>query len=93
MKRTHFRFIKLYQKIHRLFDVLIYFSTNEWIVPNNNIDRIWAELSQKDKEIFYFNLNDLNKEEYYERYIHGLRLYIAHDEDHTIERAIKKRKM
>ena len=50
-------------------------------------------MSQKDKDVFYFNLNELNITEYLDRYVHGMRLYIANDEDHTIGKAMSKRKM
>lgn len=65
---------------------------NEWEIPNTNIDENWIKLSQRDKDTFYFNLNTLNINEYFETYVRGLRLYIANEEEHTVEKAIKKRR-
>ncbi|XP_065219728.1 fatty acyl-CoA reductase wat-like [Planococcus citri] len=87
------KFGKLYEKMHKLFDLLTHFSTNEWVIPSDNVNEMWRKLSQKDKDTFYFNLDDLNTEEYFGTYIRGLRLYIANEEEHTLKSAIKKRRI
>ena len=87
------RFKKLYQKVHNFLDQVALFAINDWDFAHGNIDKIWAKLSEDDKQIFYCNMNDLDSEKYFEIFTRGIRLYLNKDTEDNIQEAIKKRKM
>ncbi len=81
-----------YRKLHKLGDVLSYFSTQEWKMTNTNVLLLWQRLSKKDREIFDFDMNAIDWNQYY--YIHclGIRKFILKEKPETIPVAIKRRR-
>nr|ANN23959.1 fatty acyl-CoA reductase I [Phenacoccus solenopsis] len=86
------KLLDAYQKIHKLSDVLAYFSTREWQMKTDNVMNLWHRLSNKDKEIFGFNLDEIDWMNYF--YIHcvGIRKFILKEDPNTIPAAQKRRK-
>ncbi|XP_021936245.1 fatty acyl-CoA reductase wat-like [Zootermopsis nevadensis] len=56
------RYTKLYvyKKIHKLLDTTSYFRNRQWTFSNQNMIHMWNNLSEDDREIFDFNISDLN---------------------------------
>lgn len=81
-----------YQKIHKLADVISYFSTREWVIPNHNVQKLWNSLSEKDQQTFDFNLDDIDWKEYFRHHVKGIRQYIIKDNMDTLAYAKQKRK-
>lgn len=54
--------------------------------------KLWSCLSERDKQIFKFNLDDLDWKTYFKHHIYGIRLYIVKDKEETIPYAIRKRR-
>lgn len=81
-----------YQKIHKLANVISYFSTREWLMPNHNVQKLWNMLSEKDKQKFYFNLDQIDWKEYFRDHLLGIRQYIIKDSYDTIPYALQKRR-
>ncbi|XP_065216788.1 fatty acyl-CoA reductase wat-like [Planococcus citri] len=86
------KFRKLYQGVLEFVDLLAPFSLGEWIIKIGNINEIYSRLSEKDKEIFYCDLDELNIEEYIEIFILGMRRYLAKENDDTLQKAFRKRR-
>ncbi|KAK2588427.1 hypothetical protein KPH14_004426 [Odynerus spinipes] len=83
-----------YKKIHKFSAVISYFSTQQWRFKNDAVMSLWERLPPIDKQIFDFNIDDLDWETYYRYYIRGLRLYIAKDPMDTLDQGrIKYRKL
>ena len=45
------------------------FTTNSWEWSHDNMDKLWSELSDEDKEVFGFDIRDLDWVEYLEAYV------------------------
>ncbi|XP_065219109.1 fatty acyl-CoA reductase wat-like isoform X2 [Planococcus citri] len=81
-----------YQKLHKLADVLSYFSTKEWDMKTDNVVNLWQRLSSKDRELFSFDMNELDWAHYW--YIHcvGIRRFILKEDPTTIPAAQIRRR-
>uniref|UniRef100_A0A336L0D6 Fatty acyl-CoA reductase n=1 Tax=Culicoides sonorensis TaxID=179676 RepID=A0A336L0D6_CULSO len=86
------KMVKIYQKIHKFCDVISYFNTRRWYFTNSNVMALWKKLDPKDKQIFYFDMNDLDWNEFTRESIHGIRQYLMKDDPSTIPDAIKRMK-
>ncbi|XKL66904.1 hypothetical protein PGB90_010324 [Kerria lacca] len=84
---------QLYQKMHKMNELFLYFLIRNWSSPSNNVKELWNNLGERDKQIFNFNLNNLKWNEYFGDYVMGLRLYVVKDDLDTLSYAKKKRKM
>lgn len=82
--------LKVYKKIHKFADVISFFATNEWMFTNNNIQRMWTRLSNRDQELFNFNMKTMDWVEYLHHYISGMRKYLLKDDMSTVEAARRK---
>lgn len=87
----NFRLLDAYHKLHKLAAVLSYFSTQEWSIANDNVWSLWKRLSDKDKEIFDFNLNNIDWHRYYHHHCMGIRRFILKEDPESIPYAKKKR--
>ena len=45
------------------------FTTNSWEWSHDNMDKLWEELGQEDRDIFPFDLRDLDWIEFLEKYV------------------------
>lgn len=57
---------------------------------NNNIQRLWKKLGQRDQEIFDFNIKNVNWEEYSHHYLKGMRVYLFKDDLSNVDAARNK---
>lgn len=81
-----------YEKIHKFSEVISYFSTKEWKFIDSNTRNLCNKLSDKDKELFDFDLSKLDWKEYFYHHIRGLRVYLVQDKLDTVEEALMKRR-
>ncbi|XP_044013795.1 uncharacterized protein LOC122856167 [Aphidius gifuensis] len=84
------RILNAYKKIHKFSNVTAYFGTHMWKFSNTNTQLLWRNLSQEDKDIFYFSMNDFNWRDFVEKSVNGLRLYTFKDDPSTIPMAKKR---
>lgn len=82
--------LKVYKKIHKFADVISFFATNEWMFTNNNIQRLWSRLTDRDRDMFDFNMKTMDWVEYSHHYISGMRKYLLKDDMSTVEAARRK---
>lgn len=61
-------------------------------MPNHNVQKLWNMLSEKDKQKFYFNLDQIDWKEYFRDHLLGIRQYIIKDSYDTIPYALQKRR-
>ena len=45
------------------------FTTNSWEWSHANMDKLWAELSEEDRQLFHFDIRDLDWIQYLETYV------------------------
>ncbi|CAB3257590.1 unnamed protein product [Arctia plantaginis] len=81
---------KAYSKIAKFSDVLAYFATRDWKFDNRNVKNLFKELCDADKQIFDFNMETLDWNDYFYNYIRGVRVYLLKDPVETVPAGLKK---
>jgi len=84
------KLLDTYRKIHKLCDVLSYFTNNVWKFSNNNVKNLWTKLDDRDKEIFYFDMDSVDWPEFIEQSMYGLRTYLMKEDPKNIPQAYKR---
>ncbi|XP_014479565.1 PREDICTED: fatty acyl-CoA reductase 1-like [Dinoponera quadriceps] len=82
--------LKVYKKIHIFSEVIAFFSTRQWEFQNNAVIKLWDRLNPVDREIFNFNMRDVDWEEHLKNIIYGIRIYIFKETREISEEAIVK---
>ncbi|XP_075232805.1 fatty acyl-CoA reductase wat-like [Lycorma delicatula] len=82
--------LKISEKIEKFTKLVSYFSIRQWEFYDKNTQDLWESLNQKDKEIFPFNVEELNWEEYFYNYMRGARKYLLKDDLSSIPIGIKR---
>ncbi|XP_075210015.1 fatty acyl-CoA reductase wat-like isoform X2 [Lycorma delicatula] len=59
------RLLKVSEKVDKLLQSISFFCIRQWDLSNNNTQDLWKSLDQKDKEIFPFNIEDINGKNIY----------------------------
>lgn len=85
------KLLSQYSKVHKLVDMVSPFSTNNWIMHNTNVQHLWSKLSDRDKEIFEFNMDQLDWHEYLKNQLIGLRVFMMNDALDTVPKAKKNK--
>lgn len=67
--------------------VITYFSTREWIFTNDNVKKLWADISDSDKELFPFNISRVNWDTYHKHQVYGIRQYVLKEDITTVPAA------
>lgn len=82
------RLLNTYKKIHRFMHVIEYFSMRQWDFQIDNVRNLWHRLSDKDKDIFFFDMTQLDWDLFLQQYFRGIRQYLLHDPLDTIPQAL-----
>ncbi|KAK7595546.1 hypothetical protein V9T40_013371 [Parthenolecanium corni] len=81
---------KVYRKLDQLRDILRYFRVRKWLFKTDNVQSLWKNLSPEDKEIFYFDIKNVDWTEYFQCLVLGLRVFLMKDDIQTLPAARKK---
>ncbi|KAI5640419.1 male sterility protein domain-containing protein [Phthorimaea operculella] len=84
--------VKLYNKAYKLFNLFSFFTTHHWAFVDSNLRALREDLSEADKQIYNFDVKDIDWREFMLVWGIGLRKYIIKDELKDTEYAIKKQK-
>lgn len=68
--------------------VIEYFSMRQWDFQIDNVINLWHRLSDKDKDIFFFDMTQLDWDLFLQQYFRGIRQYLLHDPLDTIPQAL-----
>lgn len=66
---------------------LAYFANNQWEFCDKNTVSLWKNLSEADKNIFFFDIKNMSWDYYSKACAIGLRLYLVKDDLHTLKDA------
>jgi len=88
-----YRNVDAFLKYISLAEHLSRFSTQEWKIHDSNISSLLSSLSSKDQELFYFDLTQLQWQQYLADYMAGARYFLLKDDTSTIPAARKRYKM
>lgn len=69
-------------------EVIEYFSMRQWDYQLDTINGLWASLSPRDKELFFFDMAQLDWETYMQNYVRGMRQYLIKDPLETVPKAM-----
>ncbi|XP_026686529.1 fatty acyl-CoA reductase 2-like [Diaphorina citri] len=84
------RLLKIYSKLTKAQYTLSYFSLRSWTWKNANVIDLWTRLSDKDQELFFFDVAQLDWDHYCKALLLGLRVYLVKDGIHTLPAARRK---
>lgn len=81
--------VRIQKKFSKALKALQFFTTHEWHFESNNVTKLYSKLSEKDKEIFNFNIKQVNWRKYMDNYVLGIRHYILKDDASSLQEAKK----
>lgn len=84
------RMLRLYKKIHRSCDAVYHFTNRNWNFTNQNVQRMWKNLTPQDQQLFFFNIAELDWSEMIKLSIFGVRIYLLKDDPINIPEALKR---
>lgn len=58
-----------------------------------NVVGLWERLEKRDKEEFFFDMRQVDWEEYFQEYYSGVRKYLLKDDEDTLPAALVKWRM
>ncbi|XP_023036336.1 fatty acyl-CoA reductase wat [Drosophila willistoni] len=82
------KLMKTYKKIHRFMTVISYFSLREWNFQVHNVQNLWSRMTKTDKNIFFFDMRQLDWDLFLQQYLLGIRQYLLNDPLETIPKAL-----
>lgn len=68
--------------------VIEYFAMRQWDFQVENVQNLWLRLSERDKELFNFNMSKLDWDLFLQQYFRGIRQYLLQDPLETIPQAL-----
>lgn len=87
LKGTRPVMVRLQTKLYKATKCLQYFSTHQWNFRDDNVRRLSEQLSPEDREIFMFDVKQIDWTSYLERYILGIRTFILKESPDTLPAA------
>jgi len=79
--------VKVVHKMHKAQKAIEYFSTNEWSWSNDNVEKLYKELSKEDQNTFNFDLSTLHWPDFIADYVKGTRQYLFKEDLSTLDQA------
>ncbi|XP_055591050.1 putative fatty acyl-CoA reductase CG5065 [Uranotaenia lowii] len=67
------RNLSLAKRVLALEEAACYFGLNRWTVRNDNMRRVWEQMSDRDRKALDFNIDRLDWRDYFKTYIGGVR--------------------
>jgi len=68
--------VKQCKRMIKAINALEYFMLRDWTFHNENVQGLWASLSHADRQLFHFNVGDLDWSRYIDRYQYGVKKFI-----------------
>ncbi|XP_070063997.1 fatty acyl-CoA reductase wat isoform X2 [Drosophila virilis] len=84
------RLLNTYKKIHKFMNVIAYFSMRDWDFRIDNVEDLWNRMTNIDKQIFFFDMKQLDWDFFLQQYFRGIRRYLLKDPLETIPKALIK---
>ncbi|XP_077299951.1 fatty acyl-CoA reductase wat-like isoform X2 [Arctopsyche grandis] len=81
---------KLYNRIHKMEDVTMFFTMHGWNFTNDNMLKVIAKMSDDDRRLYSCDVRTLDWNDYLHGYFLGIRRYLLKDEDSTLAAAKRK---
>lgn len=85
--------VKAYKKVHHLISTVSFFATRSWRFENTNVQKLWRQVDDEDKQLFDFNLENFDWDDYFRYYTRGGRVYLLKDPMDTLPQGRRKLKL
>lgn len=82
--------LKTSETIEKVEKYFRFYRQNKWIFIHENMDNLWNSLSPEDKNLFLFNFDDLDMEEYVSTFTLGTRVHLLNDDINTLPEARRR---
>lgn len=79
--------VNVQHRISHGLRVLQYYTTRKWFFKNDNFRELYESLSEFDKEKFYFDLREIEIQEFLKSYMMGIRTFILKEKDEDLPKA------
>jgi fatty acyl-CoA reductase len=76
--------IKINNKLRKAGKVLEFFTTHEWRWTNKNVLKLQNELTETDKTVFNFNIQDIEWPKFQDNYMKGIREFVFKGNSSTL---------
>ncbi|VDN57898.1 unnamed protein product [Dracunculus medinensis] len=81
------KFTRMYGKVWRMVETLHYFTTRGWNFETNGLLEIWNSISDDDKQVFNFDVRQIDWDSYLFDYLMGIKRYILGENLEELPRA------
>lgn len=79
--------IKMYEKIHKGSNVVSRLGNGAWNFEERNVLALWALTSDRDKELFPFDMRRIDWDDFARRTYLGMRKFLMNEDKDTIPSA------
>ncbi|XP_011307902.1 fatty acyl-CoA reductase 2-like isoform X2 [Fopius arisanus] len=86
------RLSRIHRSVSRIAKTTKFFSLREWIVCDRNVEILNEELSDKDREVFEFDVKKINWKAWLKDYILGIRKHLLKEDLDNLDEAIARMK-
>lgn len=69
-------------------NVIEFFAMRQWDYQQDNLIAMWNSLSEKDQDVFFFDMRQLDWDLFLQHYFRGIRQYLLRDPLETIPEAL-----
>ncbi|KAJ8933767.1 hypothetical protein NQ314_013801, partial [Rhamnusium bicolor] len=86
----HLWIVDGYKRLHKIQELGSPFFLKQWYISNENTQKLLKRMSFRDRELFNFDILNINWETYFHSFARGLRVYILNDPMSTLSEGRKK---
>ncbi|VVD01910.1 unnamed protein product [Leptidea sinapis] len=79
--------VKVQKRISHGLGVIQYYTTKEWHFRNTNFLALQQRVSKEERELFYIDVSNLNRQDYLRDYVIGTREFVCKEGPETLPRA------
>uniref|UniRef100_A0A9J2P8L0 Fatty acyl-CoA reductase n=1 Tax=Ascaris lumbricoides TaxID=6252 RepID=A0A9J2P8L0_ASCLU len=83
------QFVRIYGKVWRMVETLHYFTTHGWNFESKGLLSMWDSLCDEDKEVFNFDVRQLDWNSYLFDYLMGVKRYVIKERLEDIPKATR----
>ena len=79
--------VRWFNKLHTQIKVFDFFSSHQWLFDDSNTRKLLNQMSKQDREIFNFDVDEVNWSSHVDDYVLGIRRLILKEDDKSINMA------
>lgn len=73
-------FVKIHDKITSSVNLMDFFTSNQWEFANDNVFRLMSKMSERDRELFDFDVRKIDWSDYLEDYVLGTKTFMLKED-------------